>query len=200
MSEFILPPGFAHTTISFRTALVARTMLSTIAFEVDTPPFTQANNDSLYLGLTTALRPLYDADMLFPEIVTLVGGDPPTRFVTTGALVGSRAALNEPSVNVSYLITKATGFSGRRYRGRMYVPSANEAAFDSSGRLSAGELTVLQTAADALEAALVSAPGASNAAGVVLLHSGEPSTPTPVTALQAGSIVATQRRRLVRNT
>lgn len=174
-------------------------MLITMAARIQTPPFTQTNANNLHNALASVLAPLYDSEMTFPETTFLVGGDPPLRFVATGSAAGTRAALNEPSVNVAYLITKATGFAGRRYRGRLYLPAANEAAFTADGRLSAGEITVLQTAATGLFNVLGGSVINTNVDQPVLLHSGAPSTPTTVTAYQAGSVVATQRRRLVRS-
>lgn len=199
MSAFILPVGFAHFTLSIRHAQVPRPMLVTWSAEVETPPFTQANLNSLYTDVSGALDGLYDAEYTWPQLVALVGQDgDPARFVSTGAGVGGRATSQSPTPQVTYLVQKNTGLSGRRNRGRMYLPAANEANIEQGGQLNGTEFALLNTTANELLTACESA-GGNNLDGMVLLHSQAPSTPTPVISVEPSLFVATQRRRLVRS-
>jgi len=199
MSTFILPIGFIHCTLTIRQASITRAMLITCAAEIDTPPFDQGNANTLYDDLADALEAVYDPDWTIPQMVTLVGQDgDPGRFVSSGTHVGTRGALNEPPPQVAYILQKRTALSGRRNRGRMYLPASNEANITSTGRLAAGEVTILNGCAGAMYTALAN-PAGNNTAGPVLLHSEAPSTPTLVTEFEASDVVATQRRRLSRS-
>ncbi len=93
---------------------------------------------------------------------------------------------------VAYLIKKLTALGGRRNRGRMYLPGANESKVDGQGNVSSSFVTSLQTAADWFFTDLGTAD-----IGLVILHA-DSSTPTDVTGLTAQAKVATQRRRLKR--
>jgi hypothetical protein len=135
-------------------------------------------------------------------VVALIGNDGPLiRFEASGTTQGSRAAQVIMPPNNSYLIRKTTSFSGRRYRGRMFIPfvASGAAAVGQSGLLAAGELTILTARATALFTSLVAA--GPNASELSLLHAvGLTSTPSPTTvaSLQADDFIATQRRRLAR--
>lgn len=198
MSAFILPVGFIHWTLTIRHVSIPRPMLVTGAAEIETPPFSLVSAGLFHIDLVDALKPVYDAEWTFPELVVLVGQDgDPGRLVTTNSTVGTRASQESPPPQVTYLITKNTQLSGRRNRGRMYLPASNEAGINQNGGLAAGEITVLNTMATALQAAQVPA-GGNNLQEPVILHSQAPSTPTPVISHNVGAFVATQRRRLVR--
>lgn len=199
MSQFVLPPGFCHFTLSMRHSLVARPMLVTFAAEITATPYDQADADAVAGQVFLNADQFYDGEWQFVELVTLVGQDGDAlRFVSAMGGVGTRAAVESPPPNVACLIAKNTGLSGRRNRGRMYWPCPNEAAVQQSGALTGAELILLQALATGL-AATLSGTGATNLSQPVLLHSEAPTTPTPVTALQASPFVATQRRRLVRS-
>lgn len=170
----------------------------TWAAEIDTPPWTQGNTNQLRSLLNSALLPLYDAEWSFPKVVVIAGGDPPTRFESTASTVGTASTQESSPPQVSYLLKKSTGFVGRRYRGRVYLPAANEQSVNQDGSVSSGMQTTLATAAAAITSALNDVTGGNNTGGHHLLHSEVETDPTPVTALNVSAWVATQRRRLVR--
>lgn len=200
MPELILPVGFTSHAFYFRHSTVSRSMITTFAGDVDAPPFTQANNGTLYNDLVAALAPLYDNAWSFAQLVTLVGVDGPTqRFVTAGASTGSRSSVESASPNVTYLLSKQTGLSGRKFRGRSYLPCSNEQAVNENGSISPTEVNNIQTAAGLILEAFQTG-GGNNLNRMVLLHSEPVTPPTTVTLLTAGTFVATQRRRLVRTT
>lgn len=196
MAELILPPGYVLIQLQFKHALVARPMLTTFAAEIDTPPFSQGNCNAVISALRAAVAPLYDSEWTIAPGRVTAGGDPPTAFVTPGTITGSASAAESPPPQVALLISKRTGFVGRRFRGRCYLPCGNEQSINQDGSVSGTYLTTLNNAAIAITAALDDV--ASNLAGQVLLHSDIGVDPTPVTSFVGGTYVATQRRRLKR--
>lgn len=200
MSQFILPNGHIHTTLVMHKSLIQRGMMVTWAAIVASPPFVQSNNDALYTALSNAWKPVYDSSYSFDQLITLVGtGGVPARFVTQGAVAGNRSGATEITPQVAMLMIKGTGLSGRRYRGRNYLPAPQSSDVNELGVLSATVLALANTACVATTSAL-NTPAVVNTEGQVLLHSEEPSTPTLVTTYSPSSVCATQRRRLVRVT
>lgn len=103
--------------------------------------------------------------------------------------------------NVAYLVKKQTGFAGRRYRGRTYVPGVSEANIGVSGILLPGFVTGVQNAWNAVLTYW------NSVGNPVLIHSTQftepeppvtPPAPTRITGLLVDPLVATQRRRLRR--
>lgn len=92
--------------------------------------------------------------------------------------------------NVTYLIKKLTGLSGRRNQGRMYLPGPPEGAITAGGSLSGPGRAAAQDAVNDWVAALDGVD-----LGLILLHS-DSSVATSIYALSVESKVATQRRRL----
>lgn len=197
MAAIVIPPGFAHLTLFLVSTENPHTCAITDGFEVLAPPFTQANTDALFTDLANALHPLYDGAWTLGPLQLLVGNDGPLiRLEHTGTSGGTRSTQVEPPPQVTYLIKKQTGFSGRQFRGRSYWPfGGNQTALSQSGVLTSAENTLLATAAAAWHTALNKT--ADNTASQVLLHS-TTTAPTPVTAFTPERIVATQRRRLER--
>jgi hypothetical protein len=203
MADLVIPPGFGLMQLQLQHATIAHTAVCTFGFSIAAPPYTQSNNDANLAALRVSLLGLYDNEVTFQRLVTLVGNDGPLlRVESAGTGQGTRAAVVITSPNTTYLLKRTTGFAGRRYRGRLYLPFVNTLGITQTGQLSAGELTLLTSAAAALRSNIEGVP-AGNVAQYALLHSTSPlsSTPPPttVTALTAEAFVATQRRRLERS-
>ena len=103
--------------------------------------------------------------------------------------------------NTAILVRKQTGFAGRAYRGRMYIPGVPEPDVSGTGELAGASLTAWQTAATGFLADF------NDIMPAVLIHSCQyeenappcvPPVPTDVVSLQVDDFVATQRRRLRR--
>jgi hypothetical protein len=202
MSELVIPPGFGLWTFYLQHAGISHTALVTLGFSVAAPPYTQANNDAAHTAWVLAMQPLWDAEVTFTKTAALIGNDGPLfRFETTGSGTGSRTAQTVTPPQTTYLLTKATGLAGRRYRGRMYLPFVSETGTQQTGQLESAESTILAARATALETGLVG--GTTGSGGLFLLHSESPLSATPdptlITNLSAGAFVATQRRRLRRS-
>lgn len=93
----------------------------------------------------------------------------------------------------SFLVRKLTAFGGKKNRGRMYIPGANDNLVDTAGKLSDAGLTALQGAASGLKTDLLDLSWISD---LVVLHSAGVALPTVITSLIAENEIATQRRRL----
>lgn len=111
-----------------------------------------------------------------------------------GAVAGANTGECSPP-NVTFLVRKLTALGGRSGRGRWYIPGVRETSVGEDGVLQEGSVTFMQAELDDFLVAV----GALNTNLVVLHQPGAPlTTPTPLTALQCDSRVATQRRRLRR--
>lgn len=200
MADLEIPVGYGLWLFYFQHTGIQHTAVSSVGFEVATPPYTQSQLQSALSGWRTALQPLYDNEVKFARAVALIGNDGPAiRYEATGTTLGTRTASQVAPPNVTYLIRKTTQFAGRRYRGRMYLPYVYNAGIQQTGELTSTEQTALSTAVTALSTQLIAA--GPNAASFRLLHASSPksATPAPTTCtLFADDFVATQRRRLER--
>lgn len=145
---------------------------------------------NVYTLTTTEIRYVPDSGTL---------GDDPTIAVTSLARVGAQPGGVLPQ-NCAVLIHKRTARSGRRGRGRMYVPGIPEGDVSQVGGITT--LAGWQTALTAFYNRIVAAP---DVLGPVLLHSTSPTVPLltdpllvpdGITAFQVDGVIATQRRRL----
>lgn len=199
MARLVIPPGFAHLALSLRNTNGGKVDIITDGFKIRTPPFAQADADSLAGSLRTALAGLYDSGWILGPCSYLVGNDGPLfRFDASATSNGTRSVQANPPPQVTYLIKKTTGFSGRKFRGRAYWPYGGaNTTIDENGLMTGGEPTIVNTAVTAWSSALNSAT--FNTQGQTLLHT-DTTLPTPVISFFRENSVATQRRRLVRTT
>ena len=201
VADLTIPTGYALLTFSQQHTGIAHTALVTLGIEIAAPPFTAADAADCLNAWQTAVKPLWDAEVVISRCVALVGNDgPPFRYDVTSSVTGTRSSVVIAPPNVTYLVRKTTAFAGRQYRGRMYLPYVNSVGITQTGALQSSELTVLTTAMNAITSNLIGAtPNVSN---LVLLHSdplsGGPPPPTVIASLSAQATVATQRRRLER--
>lgn len=108
---------------------------------------------------------------------------------------GTASATFQPP-QVCALAKLTTGFPGRAFRGRFYIPNVlSDGDVDEGGQIASLKLGALEDALSALFLATDVAGGA-----LVILHTFEGTAvePTFVTGGQMQSLVATQRRRLRR--
>lgn len=201
MADLNIPQGYGLWAFTVRSTASSHDCIVTLGFQVDSS-YTQAHMDGALTAFANSVRPLHDSSISYPRATALLGNDGPAlRFETTGTIVGSRTVAAHESPQISYLVKKTTGFAGRAYRGRMYIPFPADTGVQESGALTSGELTLLTTAAAALETNMV-VPANTGAVDLRLLHADTPSgpgaAPTFITSLAASGFVATQRRRLER--
>lgn len=209
MAEVQIPVGYVQLIWSLVHTGIQHTALVTIGGKVESPPFTLANTTSCRSEFNTAYAPVHDNEVVYARCVALVGNDGPLlRYESNGTGAGTRAAQVVIPPNVSYLVKKTTAFSGRQYRGRMYLPYVSTNDVDQTGKLTTAATTLLNTANTNLLTNLVTVAGC-NLSEVSLLHAdrldangdpipGSAPLPTPISSLAVGTFVATQRRRLKR--
>jgi hypothetical protein len=95
-------------------------------------------------------------------------------------------------VSAPLRVTKRTGFVGRQYRGRMYVPFTGlESDISAAGNITSTPLGTIRAAVSRFYANLVAV-----SISPYLLHSDAAITPTPITSFFVQQKVGTQRRRL----
>jgi len=203
MAELSIPPGYALASLYIRHTGISHVSIVTFGFAVSAPPITPSQASALMGLARAALAPLHDSEVSYERIVVIAGNDgPPLRVEAVNAGTGSRASQQISPPQVCYLVKRTTGFAGRRYRGRMYIPYVSSTAVDQFGKLTSGEQTLLNTFATNWGTNLFNAVGA-NTGNPMLLHAESPlsSTPLPtqVTSHIASQVVATQRRRLERS-
>lgn len=109
------------------------------------------------------------------------------------------APTNDQPLFSPWVITKLTQFTGRQYRGRMYVPwlYGDEAVVDAVGNITGSVVAAQQT----IWTAYLNAVNATNFQASLLhtaLPGNIPPAPDAISALLVRSVVGIQRRRRVR--
>lgn len=198
----IIPPGYVHMSWKVTASAVGHVCMFTMGAKLASSDWTSTQRTELYNDVTTALRPLWDGQVVINGYHALVGSDgPPTVWDVSGSVTGSQTLITQMPPNVSYLLQKKTGFGGKQYRGRLFLPFVDSTNTSEGGVLVGTHLTRLQAVVTPLLAAANTSSG-GGLDGWYLLHrasnTGAAPAPTLITDLVASSYVATQRRRLVR--
>lgn len=118
---------------------------------------------------------------------TILRGDGPASLAGTWAVTPPASAL-------ALIVKKRTATVGKRYRGRMFLPSLglNRLDVDANGVILAASVTALQTRMSAWLAAEIATPY-----DPVLIHPPALATaPTPILTLVVSNIAGVQRQRM----
>ena len=129
------------------------------------------------------------------------GGDPPIVSYSAGTTgIGTSDKLPQ---NCALLVTKNSGFGGRRNKGRFFVPNVlDESTVNGVGVIAALSLTSFQGVADEFLDRLENATDYLQPfdTPMVILHNSPTAGPTPiptaVSSLTVDGRISTQRRRL----
>jgi hypothetical protein len=204
MSELRIPPGFFNAIFKFSIAGDSEEMSWALAW--DTPdPVADADGLAELVSINFSEAAGYGSGHWYSQWVhtgvhVVVGNDGPpivgTYIASVAGTGGSNATLPQ---NCALICKKTTGFGGRKYRGRFYMPpiSLAEADVNNVGMIDSGVVTAVQGYVDAWLADTLSALGAAQGTTALhLLHSSANPDPTPVTNVQVENQIATQRRRL----
>jgi hypothetical protein len=191
MGTIVVPPGFISVTLK-GTLKNGHKCAMQAGYSV-TAPFTQSDANALCAEVMGPLSDVWTNPGTVDGCHFIIGNDGPPLELdsTSGAGTGGRGGA-AATPQVSFLIRKRTGFAGRKFRGRMYVPCVLEADVDDVGLVSGTAQSLLATFA-----AAVQGPGTSHIDQMVLLHS-DSTAPTPIVDFTIEKMVATQRRRLSR--
>lgn len=200
MSELVIPPGFCNAHYLFSETGDPQVMSCARAWKVDTPGSANLLAEQLAEGFATdgdgwGTNNMFD-QWTFVGVRVTVGNDgPPIIGEFLPNIVGTASSTNTPPQNCSVLFKKTTGFGGRKFRGRLYLPPINlsEASVNNVGMLTSGYISDAQAAMDRWTTntgALV-----DGFDGECLLHSGSEDPTQPVDVF-IESQIGTQRRRL----
>lgn len=192
--------GFYEATFILKNTVsprVATTALGFLFTDVDQPTPSEAADD--LKTIVVGSGKLFAAGSMIDDWIFL--GVHVAQGTPTGDLLGEANTSvtgtvvdSSPPSNCSVLVSKQTALGGRKYRGRMFLPPChlNEGAVDAAGNILTSPLGVIQGYINTTLGALVVANWQP-----VLFHQGtSPPDPTPITALTAQSLIATQRRRM----
>lgn len=189
----LIPPGFCNVIARF-TNIQGHLCQNACGYSLD-DVLSQANVDATSDALATVYKAQLSTVSEWLGVVVDIGNDGPPLQLTSSssAGVGSRGG-DEPPPQVQGLIKKTTGFGGRAFRGRMYVPDLYESQIDNNGVLNGTALGLLNSIA----AAWMDLDGSASANYGLpqLLHPA--IAPTEIVSMFAEGHVATQRRRFVR--
>lgn len=154
-------------------------------------------------ALTAAIQAATSSSLTLPSITVesvVVGGPETITYALAGPPAGGIAGDALPPQDAA-VISLHTGFRGKRYRGRYFVPGLAEANI-ASGLISGAQLTNLQALQAAFDAAFAS--GGTDLHFRAIVYSPENLTAVPprvgtlktdVTYSVVDTIVRTQRRR-----
>lgn len=124
---------------------------------------------------------------------------PVTEYVTNGdnAGVGVLSAARAPS-QTSLVVTKLTGFAGRKERGRTYMPFPPAEAVQSNGFPTVAYQTLCQAIGDQIAQTVTLTAIGSETKLIPVIYHGITSTPpkySPISHCRANDLFGTQRRR-----
>lgn len=185
----IIPNGFGQVTLEWGGIALPEGAATVWGFNAQPGDQPQDIANGIGLVVETRLLPLMSTEVTLVSVAVKKGPNATGQFARVAIGEAGEQAGDPVSPAVSLLVSKTTGFGGRKNRGRMYLPGLREANISSGGVVASNNLASWQGALDLmledLETGLVP---------MVILHSSS-SDPTVVTSLQAQSIVATQRQR-----
>lgn len=200
-----IPVGYGQATYSFSHEASNRPLAITLGVSLPDPgtsPTAVAN--ALFTRFTATVLPDLDNGLTLTEVNLFIGnGDDPSGSVQSDAppQAGGRSMVSAP-LNTAVLVTKTTGFLGRRARGRMSVPSsAPRDDVSEIGNLSDTLLNSLNSSWADFYDALVDGdvagdPLPGESLFPVILHATAPFVPTPVTGFKVERKIATRPSRI----
>lgn len=190
-----IPLGFAEVWMQFGTPTDPEPMFCALGLELSAGAVAdQTNTDLICAACDSSLDNIVSSDMTLGPGYVLWGDDPgEIRIDSSNTPSAGLAGANAITVNTALLVRKLTASSGRRNRGRMFIPGMPEADFSAAGNMTAGTRATKQTALNNLQTNLVALAFVD---GLALLHDSAPFTPTPIGSLEVQLKAATQRRRM----
>lgn len=209
MAELLLPDGYAMVTLRWRLDGDNEEMMSTFAGRVSTD-IEDDSSSNLAEGIYQAWMSFFTASAIragwnFVGVDVLKGPRDAGEFGQFEDLVAGGSSGAALPNNCAMLVRKVTGLTGRRHRGRMYIPPCyfSESDVDARGFIATTPLTGLQTGLTAFMTAVTSGGSHEAFEQLELLHTdngGDPDllAPTPVTGLAIQPQLATMRKRMRR--
>lgn len=197
----IIPPGFGSVVLSHVRSGDPDPYAVTFGVDLGDAAGDFQLAANLIKGKWVEFDQIYDDQVTLDRVVLYVGqdGEPPTVYEDTGATVDGTGPGSYLPQNNACLVTKNTASSGRRNKGRFYLPYVlPEGSVDDLGVIESVHRAGVQNAMDGFLDDLNTA-GVGFATPMVVLHGtglSTPPAPTVVTSLVVEQVIATQRTRL----
>ncbi len=198
----IVPAGYGQVIHSMSLTNDPEPLAVTYGVQFDgqapTDPAQTAQN--LHAAFTTELFDIchssYRAEQTELRFVVAEFADPQIAVHVEG--IQGTGSANPLPQNCAVLFHKRSATTGRRNRGRLFLPGMSEGAVDPAGRINGGEVAAFTALAANF---LIAVKASVSVAEMVILHSEGVTTapaPTVVTSMNCDPVIATQRRRLRR--
>lgn len=199
----IIPPGFAQCVWSHILVGDSEPIINTAGLDLSAAggAFEDAA-DNAFTAWVDNILPSISDDYTLSHVTLYVGQDGGPPLVVDSTLSNSTGGLSNAPLpqNCAHLVRKRTDSSGRRGRGRLYIPGVPEGEVDSAGNLSTVYRDAMTTSANGLLTDLETGVAGLPATPMVILHRSEgigtEPPPTPVVTMVCETKIATQRRRL----
>lgn len=199
----IIPPGFAEARYILRATGDSRPWTVTLGHQVDAYAGDyQLAANACADNFLNAIVPGLHTSVTFEGVDLVVGTDGGDPFVysSTGFTGNGQTSSNMLPQNCALLVQKRSLFSGKRNRGRMYVPLiVREAQVDNVGVIDGTELADYQAAFNAWYNLLTDEDNIPGPLSPVILHTagaGFSGPPTAIASFRCDNVIATQRKRL----
>lgn len=190
----LIPAGYAMLELVYELTGVGRRMTTSLGFSVNAAP-TQAQVDTLMAGVVTRMKPGAPSQYVIKDSRVYVGdgtNNPP--FLThVTSTPGTSISANLVPQAVCTVIEKRTALSGKKGKGRMYIPGLREDAVGNAGFLIAGHITFWNTTMADLKTFI---EGTSWVGDLYLLGHASGPAPRQITSLICRFKVGTQVNRL----
>ena len=198
----VIPTGFYQLSFVHEAVGVPDDLIVTIGFGGAGYTLTQADLNDIRDNYALNIVQSYSSNISLQKVYARDAGGVVLEHI--GVSTGGSASALGPVSN-AILVEKRSGLSGRRNRGRMYLPAALEAEVAWDGRINSTYQTLWQGNMDDF---LTFLQGVDALAEPVILHSkgwdgnteppdpGNAPAPTVITSFSVKNLIGTQRRRI----
>jgi len=189
-----VPIGYVDVWMRYLQAGDPEPMYTSLGFEIEEPPFTQANALALSNFLNDCLGPVISGDVNWTGSLCKVGSDGGDLIYEVSTFDPGGVASAPLPNNCAVLVRKRTEIGGKRGRGRMFIPGVSREGVDGAGMLNTGT----KNAWSAATALIFNANGTANTnvGQPVLFHQTPPYEPSVIVSLSVHPKISTQRRRM----
>ena len=190
----VIPSGYAQVNFKFNGAGAPTGMECTFGVRNDTPDDPATVAATIRDITETRLLDRIPTALSIASILVKFGPNATGPFADLGVAVTGTGSSGDVNPNMAMLIRKITNEGGRKGRGRMFWPVAEDQVAQAGVlKTSPDQVAAMDTALSDWHDDLVAAD-----LQPVLLHNDSGDPPTVITAWSTQSTTATQRRRLRR--
>lgn len=192
-----IPAGYGLAAIVLTADEGTAPFVTTIGINLGDSASDQALADLVFEAYNEAWLPVTSSALTLQRVTlsTTEGGVGGSTDSTHSPQTGGRSGGNQPILE-ALMLSKVTATSGRRGRGRMFLPGVlTTGDVDLAGTINGSTQASYQTHADAFFSGINEGVGGADHAVPVLLHS-DATSPSPITALRVLPMIGSLRKRL----